>query len=128
MQRESACATRSALGTVLISCIMLWLGVNRGQIYMSSHGGAQGKVHKLWDVCICTKHRHASADCGSGKKAHRVGQGSGQALLQAAESGSSYCGRIEGHLCGQIQELGSQGIQVGNGQRRLPSQLRKVLH
>ena len=60
--------------------------------------------------------------------AHRVGQGSGQPLLQAAQSSARYCGRIEGHLCGQVQELSSQGIQVGNGQRCLPSQLCKVLH
>ena len=62
------------------------------------------------------------------RRAHRVGQGSSQVLLQAAQPSARHCGCVEGHLCDQVQELGSQGIQVGNGQRRLPSQLCKVLH
>ena len=96
------------------SCEVMWRimreCISSGMLGCSPSTGMQGQI------------------AAAARSAHRVGQGGVKALLQAAKASARYGGCVEGHLCGQVQELSSQGIQVGNGQRRLPSQLRKVLH
>lgn len=51
--------------------------------------------------CILSAGMHGPI-AASARSAHRVGQSGVKALLQAAEASARYCGRIEGHLCGQV--------------------------
>ena len=62
------------------------------------------------------------------EEAYGICQRSSQALLQAAEASACNCGGVEGHPCCQVKQLHCEGVQMGNRQRSLPSQVGKVLH
>lgn len=63
-----------------------------------------------------------------GVRAHRVGQGGGEALLQAREAGARDSGSVEGNFRREVQQVHGQHVQVGHGQGHRARQYGKVLH